>query len=73
MLEALAEFGACVQLSLNPVLSLEKLPLKTYYRYVLPVAPKFDDNGNIAPISATFAHLPAERLLTLALDHPASW
>lgn len=72
MLEALSSgFGACIQLSFNPVLKLDRLPLKTYYQYVLPVRPTAEGASN--DVHAMFAHLPADRLLTLALDVPSRW
>lgn len=72
LLEALSSgFGACIQLSLNPVQKLDRLPLKTYYQYVLPVRPTADGASN--DVHAMFAHLPADRLLTLALDVPSRW
>jgi hypothetical protein len=71
LLEALTTgFGACVRLTLNPVVKLDRLPLKTYYQYVLPVRPS---TGAVNDVHAMFAHLPADRLLTLALDVPSRW
>lgn len=46
--------------------ALSELPVKSFYRYVVPVAGE-------AEISATFDRLPPERLLTTNLDEPRSW
>lgn len=41
------------------ITKVSELPLKTYYRYVLPTKPVFGD----VPLGADFAHLPEDRLL----------
>jgi UDP-glucose:glycoprotein glucosyltransferase len=62
--------GAEVDLLLNPQRDHESLPLKTFYRYVLPA---LDGEGLPQPAAASFAGLPPDKVLTLGMDEPEPW
>jgi UDP-glucose:glycoprotein glucosyltransferase len=68
MLHSLASFLPellRVRVILSPR-ELSELPIKSFYRYVVPTAQGTD-------VSAVFDRLPPERLLTTNLDEPRSW
>ena len=75
-------FGASVQLLLTPRLRLSSLPLQSYYAYAAPRMPSSCAPGCVAcdaewplpaPTVASFAALPAERVLTMNVDVPEPW
>ncbi|KAK9765247.1 killer toxin resistant protein, variant 2 [Basidiobolus ranarum] len=75
VLEALAELDIVrIQVFLNPVKNLEKLPIKRFYRYVFQNELRFDsETGNAISPLAHFADLPSEPLLTLGMDTISPW
>ncbi|CAG8523322.1 6133_t:CDS:10, partial [Paraglomus occultum] len=75
ILEVLSHIeGVFIEVRLNPLLALEELPLKRFYRYVLPSRPVFDsDSGTLMPPMATFNSLPTEPLFTLSVDTIQPW
>ena len=56
-----------VRVYLNPAVNLEEMPLKRFYRTVLPAA------GGGPQQSASFQGLPAAPLLTLGMHVPSAW
>lgn len=74
ILKVLSELdGVHMRLYLNPRERLDELPVKRFYRHVLSSKPTFDENGALESQSAHFAGLPAEALLTMAMDVPPAW
>ncbi|ORX93045.1 UDP-glucose:glyco protein glucosyltransferase [Basidiobolus meristosporus CBS 931.73] len=75
VLEALAELDIVrIQILLNPVRNLEKLPIKRFYRYVFQHEPRFDpETGNLIAPLARFNGLPSDPLLTLGMDTISPW
>ena len=74
LLKVLSELnGVHLQLFLNPNTKLAELPVKRFYRYVLESKPSFTKEGEVKDMTARFEGLPAEALLTMAMDVPASW
>lgn len=74
ILRVLSELdGVYMELFLNPRERLEELPIKRFYRHVLASKPSFDDAGALKSLHAHFAGLPAEALLTMAMDVPPAW
>jgi UDP-glucose:glycoprotein glucosyltransferase len=65
--------GVNVRIFLNPKSKLEELPIKRFYRYVLQPRPTFEQDGSLSSSKAQFARVPAEALLTMGMDVPASW
>ncbi|XP_057977897.1 UDP-glucose:glycoprotein glucosyltransferase [Malania oleifera] len=68
----------CVQPSmrivLNPLSSLVDLPLKNYYRYVIPTMDDFSSIGyTVNGPKAFFANMPLSKTLTMNLDVPEPW
>ncbi|XP_051146784.1 UDP-glucose:glycoprotein glucosyltransferase [Andrographis paniculata] len=63
-----------MRLVLNPVSSLADLPLKNYYRFVVPSLDDFSctDNTVHGP-KAFFANMPLSKTLTMNLDVPEPW
>ncbi|KAJ3079110.1 hypothetical protein HK102_004021, partial [Quaeritorhiza haematococci] len=58
----------------NPVLKLEEMPVKRFYRFVLKSEPAFDEKtGRMLPAKASFNRIPTEPLLTLGLDVIGAW
>ncbi|KAL3679974.1 hypothetical protein R1sor_022930 [Riccia sorocarpa] len=58
----------------NPTNSLEDLPLKNFYRYVVPSKSGIISDGVISPgPSGVFSNMPPSRTLTMNLDVPESW
>ncbi|KAL4422940.1 hypothetical protein ABPG75_009137 [Micractinium tetrahymenae] len=66
-----AALGAETHLLLNPQREYEDMPLKTFYRYVLPALPSGE--GPPAAAAAEFARLPGSKVLTLGMDEPEAW
>jgi UDP-glucose:glycoprotein glucosyltransferase len=64
-----------VRVILNPNPRLSELPLKRFYRYVVPASePVFGIDGAFRHgATAIFNNLPSAPLLTLGMDTPASW
>lgn len=74
ILKVLSELnGVHMRIFLNPKDRLEELPVKRFYRHVLSSAPQFYADGSLQSVSAHFSGLPAEALLTMAMDTPPSW
>ena len=74
ILKTLSELeGVHLRVFLNPKDGLSELPVKRFYRYVLNSAPTFDEAGKVEALSATFAGIPSEALLTAGMDVPPSW
>ncbi|KAK0648772.1 UDP-glucose:glycoprotein glucosyltransferase-domain-containing protein [Cercophora newfieldiana] len=65
--------GVHLQVFLNPQAALQELPVKRFYRYVLESAPKFDKDGRVEDLSATFAGVPSDTLLIAGMDVPPAW
>ncbi|KAL3814493.1 hypothetical protein ACJIZ3_015761 [Penstemon smallii] len=63
-----------MKLILNPVSSLADLPLKNYYRYVVPTMDDFSGTDRIVHgPKAFFANMPLSKTLTMNLDVPEPW
>ncbi|KAG9456989.1 hypothetical protein H6P81_001497 [Aristolochia fimbriata] len=63
-----------MRIVLNPMSSLVDLPLKNYYRYVLPTFDDFGDVDNsVKGPQAFFANMPLTKTLTMNLDVPEPW
>ncbi|KAL2647851.1 hypothetical protein AAZV13_05G141800 [Glycine max] len=63
-----------MRIVLNPVSSLADLPLKSYYRYVVPTMDDFSNTDSaINGPQALFANMPLSKTLTMNLDVPESW
>lgn len=58
---------------LNPRESLSELPIKRFYRSVVAASPQFDEDGALQMPRAHFTGLPAQALLTTAMDVRPSW
>ncbi|MCO5576449.1 hypothetical protein L7F22_030259 [Adiantum nelumboides] len=67
-------FKASMRILLNPMNSLADLPLKNFYRFVVPSRHPFNANGSLQPgPSAVFSNMPPTRTLTMNLDVPEPW
>ncbi|EPS69252.1 hypothetical protein M569_05510, partial [Genlisea aurea] len=63
-----------MRLVLNPVTSLADLPLKSYYRYVVPTMEDFSSTDDmIHGPRAFFTNMPLSKTLTMNLDVPEQW
>ncbi|XAR56342.1 hypothetical protein NMG60_11036790 [Bertholletia excelsa] len=63
-----------MRLVLNPLSSLVDLPLKNYYRYVVPTMDDFSSNDySVHGPKAFFANMPLSKTLTMNLDVPEPW
>ncbi|KAL8535987.1 hypothetical protein ACS0TY_011576 [Phlomoides rotata] len=63
-----------MRLVLNPVSSLADLPLKNYYRYVVPTMDDFSATDHtVHGPKAFFANMPLSKTLTMNLDVPEPW
>lgn len=63
-----------MRIVLNPLSSLVDLPLKNYYRYVLPTVDDFSSTDyTINGPKAFFANMPLSKTLTMNLDVPDPW
>ncbi|XP_071724923.1 LOW QUALITY PROTEIN: UDP-glucose:glycoprotein glucosyltransferase-like [Rutidosis leptorrhynchoides] len=59
---------------LNPLSSVVDLPLKNYYRYVLPTMDDFSSSDyTVYGPKAFFANMPLSKTLTMNLDVPEPW
>ncbi|BFI40446.1 UDP-glucose:glycoprotein glucosyltransferase [Marchantia polymorpha subsp. ruderalis] len=58
----------------NPMNAITDLPLKNFYRYVVPSKNVFSSDGVLSPGPVgVFTNLPPSRTLTMNLDVPESW
>ncbi|KAG9573071.1 hypothetical protein KCV04_g24704, partial [Aureobasidium melanogenum] len=74
ILKVLSELsGVHLRLYLNPKERLDELPVKRFYRHVLESKPRFDKQGSLQGTLAHFEGLPADALLTMAMDMPPAW
>ncbi|KAK1548954.1 hypothetical protein Q3G72_001893 [Acer saccharum] len=63
-----------MRIVLNPLSSLVDLPLKNYYRYVLPTMDDFSGTDyTVNGPKAYFANMPLSKTLTMNLDVPEPW
>ncbi|KAG6600362.1 UDP-glucose:glycoprotein glucosyltransferase, partial [Cucurbita argyrosperma subsp. sororia] len=63
-----------MRIILNPLSSLVDLPLKNYYRYVLPSMDDFSGTDvTVNGPKAFFANMPLSKTLTMNLDVPEPW
>lgn len=63
-----------MRIVLNPLSSLVDLPLKNYYRYVVPTMDDFSGTDyTINGPKAFFANMPLSKTLTMNLDVPEPW
>ncbi|XP_058771792.1 UDP-glucose:glycoprotein glucosyltransferase-like [Vicia villosa] len=63
-----------MRIVLNPMSSLVDLPLKNYYRYVVPSMDDFSNtDSSINGPKAFFANMPLSKTLTMNLDVPEPW
>ncbi|KAI4296235.1 hypothetical protein L6164_036209 [Bauhinia variegata] len=63
-----------MRIVLNPLSSLADLPLKNYYRYVVPTMDDFSSiDSTVNGPKAFFANMPLSKTLTMNLDVPEPW
>jgi UDP-glucose:glycoprotein glucosyltransferase len=63
-----------IHVRLNPVMEYSEMPLKTFYRFVVPIVDTHTPmERNLNSISALFATLPLHKTLTLGMDVPEGW
>jgi len=74
-----------LKIVMNPKAKLSELPLKRFYRFVLPSEPEFTAEGKVTTPTARFSGilffyartsvlgLPAKQLLTLSVIPPDAW
>ncbi|KAF1916336.1 UDP-glucose:glyco protein glucosyltransferas-like protein [Ampelomyces quisqualis] len=65
--------GVHLKLFLNPKQTLQELPVKRFYRYLLDARPTFNEDGSVGSLEAQFSGIPKEALLNLGMDVPPSW
>ncbi|KAH7118897.1 UDP-glucose:glycoprotein glucosyltransferase-like protein [Dendryphion nanum] len=74
ILKVLSEMsGVYLKIFLNPRDTIQELPVKRFYRYILDSSPTFNDNGDVENLEAHFSGIPKEALLNLGMDVPPSW
>ncbi|POR35107.1 UDP-glucose:glycoprotein glucosyltransferase [Tolypocladium paradoxum] len=74
ILKVLSELdGVYIKLILNPLETIEELPVKRFFRYVMESKPSFDESGHVQELKAGFKALPSEALLTAGMDVPPAW
>ncbi|KAG5949291.1 hypothetical protein E4U53_005926 [Claviceps sorghi] len=74
ILNALSKLdGVYIKLILNPKETLEELPVKRFFRYVVEPKPIFEKDGSLKPLQAVFTGLPSNVLMTAGLDVPPAW
>lgn len=67
-------FRPSMRIVLNPLSSLVDLPLKNYYRYVVPTMDDFSSSDYaVNGPKAFFANMPPSKTLTMNLDVPETW
>lgn len=63
-----------MRIILNPMNSLADLPLKNFYRFVVPTKDVYTAEGDLTPGPfALFSNMPPSRTLTMNLDVPEPW
>ncbi|KAF0915839.1 hypothetical protein E2562_039167 [Oryza meyeriana var. granulata] len=63
-----------MRIVLNPISSLADLPLKNYYRFVLPSMDDFSSTDySVHGPKAFFANMPLSKTLTMNIDVPEPW
>ncbi|MQL92030.1 hypothetical protein Taro_024649, partial [Colocasia esculenta] len=63
-----------MRIVLNPMSSLADLPLKNYYRYVVPTLDDFSSvDYSLSGPKAFFPNMPLSKTLTMNLDVPEPW
>ncbi|GLU02935.1 hypothetical protein SLE2022_201650 [Rubroshorea leprosula] len=75
LLRVLAKYvQPSMRIVLNPMSSLVDLPLKNYYRYVVPTMDDFSGiDHTVNGPKAFFANMPLSKTLTMNLDVPEPW
>ncbi|XP_022726085.1 UDP-glucose:glycoprotein glucosyltransferase-like isoform X2 [Durio zibethinus] len=75
LLRVLAKYvHPSMRIVLNPLSSLVDLPLKNYYRYVVPTMDDFSSTScTVNGPKAFFANMPLSKTLTMNLDVPEPW
>ncbi|XP_017970879.1 PREDICTED: UDP-glucose:glycoprotein glucosyltransferase isoform X1 [Theobroma cacao] len=75
LLRVLAKYvHPSMRIVLNPLSSLVDLPLKNYYRYVVPTMDDFSSTDyTVNGPKAFFANMPLSKTLTMNLDVPEPW
>ena len=74
ILNTLSEMdGTYLKLFLNPKQTLQELPVKRFYRYLLGSKPRFNADGSVDNFKAQFKGIPKKALLNLGMDVPPSW
>lgn len=67
-------FQPSMRIVMNPVSSLADLPLKNFYRYVVPSKDNFcSDGSSMNGPTAWFSNMPLAKTLTMNLDVPEPW
>ncbi|KQJ97067.1 UDP-glucose:glycoprotein glucosyltransferase isoform X2 [Brachypodium distachyon] len=63
-----------MRIVLNPISSLADLPLKNYYRFVLPSMDDFSNTDySVHGPKAFFSNMPLSKTLTMNIDVPEPW
>merc|ERR1711915_672624 len=63
-----------MRIVMNPVSSLADLPLKNFYRYVIPSKDNlYSDGSSMNGPTAWFSNMPLAKTLTMNLDVPEPW
>ncbi|XP_044396958.1 UDP-glucose:glycoprotein glucosyltransferase isoform X3 [Triticum aestivum] len=63
-----------MRIVLNPISSLADLPLKNYYRFVLPSMDDFSSTDfSVHGPTAFFSNMPLSKTLTMNIDVPEPW
>lgn len=75
ILQTLAQIpGIFIEVHMSPVLQLEEIPVKRFYRYVFEKELQFHTTtGDVATPVAYFEDLPIDALYTLGVDTIKSW
>uniref|UniRef100_A0A0D6QYA4 Glucosyltransferase 24 catalytic domain-containing protein n=1 Tax=Araucaria cunninghamii TaxID=56994 RepID=A0A0D6QYA4_ARACU len=67
-------FQPSMRIVMNPMSSLADLPLKNFYRYVVPTKDDFSaESSSINGPTAWFSNMPLSKTLTMNLDVPEPW
>lgn len=67
-------FQPSMRIVMNPVSSLADLPLKNFYRYVIPSKDNlYSDGSSMNGPTAWFSNMPLAKTLTMNLDVPEPW
>lgn len=75
LLQVLSKYvPTSMRIVLNPMSSLVDLPLKNYYRYVVPTMDDYSSSDyTVHGPKAFFANMPHSKTLTMNLDVPEPW